>query len=226
MSRRETAAGGEPLAPGDFLAQREFLRRLARGLLSGREGADDLVQETWLAASRADPRPWPSRGSLRAWLAGVLRNVARTSARGERRRREHEHRLEPPGTAAPAHSVAAALDVQRRVVEALQALAEPYRTVVVLRYYHDLTPTEIAQRLGAPIDTVETRVKRALARLRGDLRAGDPGPTWLDGLALLAGGAPPVSVPNQSAPAGWRPRWIMPNRSPKSLFLALYTPSQ
>ena len=46
------------------------------------------------------------------------------------------------------------------------ALDEPYRTVILMRYYEDLTPSQIAEHLGLPAATVRTRLRRGLERLR------------------------------------------------------------
>ncbi|MEM7263157.1 MAG: carboxypeptidase regulatory-like domain-containing protein, partial [Planctomycetota bacterium] len=54
-------------------------------------------------------------------------------------------------------------------VEAVLALPEPYREMVVRRYFHGATPTEIAARLDLPVKTVKTRLHRALERLRREL---------------------------------------------------------
>jgi protocatechuate 3,4-dioxygenase beta subunit len=76
------------------------------------------------------------------------------------------------------------------VVDAVLLLHEPYRTTVVLRFYEDLEPAEIARRLGINGATVRTRLKRGLDMLRArlDRDAGDRR-AWC--LALL-----PVLVPH------------------------------
>jgi DNA-directed RNA polymerase specialized sigma24 family protein len=69
-----------PPTADDLRSLRSLAQRLARNTAE----ADDLVQETWLAAeqtSTAQPR------SRRAWLHGVLRNRGRMLRRGEARRR-------------------------------------------------------------------------------------------------------------------------------------------
>lgn len=63
-----------PFRPEELLEHAAWIRRLARRLVQGEARADDLVQETWLAALRAAPRGGP----LRPWLARVARNFART----------------------------------------------------------------------------------------------------------------------------------------------------
>ncbi len=57
---------------------------LARSILSDRETAEDVVQETWLAAIRGLDR-FEGRSSLKTWIFSILTNVARTRAKRERR---------------------------------------------------------------------------------------------------------------------------------------------
>ena len=52
---------------------------------------------------------------------------------------------------------------------ALDSIPDAERQVLELAYYHDLTQTEIATRLGWPLGTVKTRTRRALLRLRASL---------------------------------------------------------
>ena len=59
------------------------------------------------------------------------------------------------------------------VATALATMPEVERTVIVLAYREGLTQSEIAERLDWPLGTVKTRTRRALARLRHVLEAGD-----------------------------------------------------
>lgn len=70
-----------PVDTSELLAHATWLRRLARSLV--REGADDLVQDTWVAALR---RPPDGERSVRPWLRTVLINVARLRWRGNANR--------------------------------------------------------------------------------------------------------------------------------------------
>ena len=54
------------------------------------------------------------------------------------------------------------------VAEVAAGLSEPYRTAVYLRFYEGLLPRRIADHLGVPVETVRTRIKRALVMLRED----------------------------------------------------------
>jgi protocatechuate 3,4-dioxygenase beta subunit len=100
-------------------------------------------------------------------------------------RARHQRR----GAGAPVEATdaaAARVEMQSRVVAALQTLPAPYLSVVVARFYDGLGPAEIARRTNTPVRTVETRLRRALARLRVELDASVPGgrQAWM--IALLA----------------------------------------
>ena len=68
----------EAMSPDQLTTHEAFLRRLARALVSDGPDADDLVQEAYAAALE---RPPEAPGSLRAWMAGVVRNKARVAGR-------------------------------------------------------------------------------------------------------------------------------------------------
>jgi RNA polymerase sigma-70 factor (ECF subfamily) len=158
----------EPISAELLLEHNAFLKALARSLVLDESRADDVVQETYMAALR---RPPPSPVRLRAWLAAVLKNLARRSYRteGRLRRREQAGARQPdvPGVA----DVAARLEVQRDIADAVARLAEPGRTAIVLRYFDGLKPAEIAAREGVSVRTIESRLRRARGRLRGMLDA-------------------------------------------------------
>lgn len=159
----------------ELLAHAAFVRRIAVGLLRDPHDVDDAVQDTYLAALRTPP----ARG-LRAWLAVVVRNTARMRLRGERRRLAHERSAARPDAIAGVADAAARMDVHRRLAEEVLALDEPTRTMIVLRYLDGLKPRAIAARLGVPLDTVRSRLRRGLGRLRGRLDAwrGGDRPAW------------------------------------------------
>src|SRR5262245_66615448 len=73
-----------------LLRESAWLLRLARSLVHEASEADDLVQETWVAALAHPPRAASGGGGLRAWLDTVARNLARSRRRSEARRGTHE----------------------------------------------------------------------------------------------------------------------------------------
>ncbi|MBL8842002.1 MAG: sigma-70 family RNA polymerase sigma factor [Planctomycetes bacterium] len=201
----------EPLAPpashpslGDDAAlagHAGFLRRLARSLLFDRAAADDVAQLALLLAleRRVAGGPQSARegishagdGSLRGWLAGVVRNLVRQEGREQQRRAAREERAATREPLPAAIDSAARLELSQRVLAAVQALDEPYRTAVVLRWFDGLKPAAIAKRTGVPVETARTRLKRALEQLRRRLDAGQRGGRLEWGLLLLPTALPP-----------------------------------
>lgn len=148
-----------PPEPEALLEHRAFLRVIAKGLLRDEDAAEDVAQDALLAAME---RP-PKGPNLKGWLGAVARNLARMARRGERRRAERERRAARPEATAPADEAMALLEVQRKVVEAVLALEEPYRTAIVLHYFHDLPVRDLALRLrvdaGEPVPDVNIRIE-------------------------------------------------------------------
>jgi RNA polymerase sigma-70 factor (ECF subfamily) len=163
-------------------------------LTTDRQMAEEVVQETFLAVwNRADLFN-PATGSLAAWLHTIARNrtVDRLRAAGRRPRLvsvsavgpddEPEsvalERLAANGSAAGATVVGGAdshgapeaalvgAELRATLREAIDAMPDAERTVILLAYRLDLTQSEIADRLGWPLGTVKTRTRRALLRLR------------------------------------------------------------
>jgi RNA polymerase sigma factor (sigma-70 family) len=150
-----------------LLAEGTALRSLARSLLGGHADAEDLVQDTLVASLRS---PCADAGR-RPWLAGTLRNLALLWRRTSARRAARE--AVAAATASPGDGDPAAIAVQaeamREVAAAVHELEEPFRTVVVLRFWRGLLPEAIAQQLGVPRNTVRSRLQRGLERLRARL---------------------------------------------------------
>lgn len=158
---------GYPPEPEHFLQHAASMRALARYLVRDDARVDDVIQETWLAAL---VRPPAEHGSLRGWLHRVLRSLAFRTLRDERRRRRREQTA--------ARSERADLDPETVVERAelhqslgalVLALEEPYRSTVILRFFEDLGPRQIARRQGIPESTVKSRLARALEMLRSRL---------------------------------------------------------
>lgn len=185
----------DPLSPHVLVANRSFMRRVARELC-GESLADDAVQAASVHALRAAPR---SGGAVRSWLRSVTRNAALDLVRSEQRRRRRESLAAPP---LEARGGPAASEAQLHLVaQSLAALREPYRTTLRLRFYDGLSYRAIARREGVGVEAVRSRVKRGLAELRRrlDERFGGEG-AWLP--VLL--GWPGVSL--RGRPGAVRPR--------------------
>jgi len=144
------------------------VRALIRRFTSDPHLQDDVAQETWLAVLRHTA----GGGHLtRGWLSTVARNFVLQTLRAEQRRRLRESavvRLVPDAS----HDATRDADLHRRVLAAVQALAPAYREVVHRRFYDDQMPTAIAEAMELPLETVRTRLRRALAQVARALRVG------------------------------------------------------
>lgn len=173
----------EPTAIETILADDRFVRALARRLVRDEATADDVAQAAYVEALGRRP----DSSSPRGWVATVVRHVASNLRRGEVRRARHELAASRAEEQAPESLLAEREEIRQRLVAAVMQLGRPRSSVVILRYFDDLPPRAIAARLGMPVETVRTHLKRAHAELRtrlGDDRRGD-GSSFLAALPLL-----------------------------------------
>jgi RNA polymerase sigma factor (sigma-70 family) len=180
--------------PSDLLSHASWLRQLARSLV--REGADDLVQDTWVAALR---RPPENARSARPWLRTVITNAARLRWRGDANRTARETAaadLEDDEVPSP-EKLLERHELQQLLARLVGELDEPFRSTILLRFAEGLTPTQIARRLAIPAGTVRWRLKEALDRLRAQLDALHRGDrrAWMLALAPLAVPRPAAMSP-------------------------------
>jgi RNA polymerase sigma-70 factor (ECF subfamily) len=135
---------------------------LAYYILGDTHEAEDATQE-------AMTRAWKARRSLRqiesfdAWIDRIVVNSCRERMR--RRRNIREIAL-PEGVEPEAMDRYGALLARDSIGRALGELTLDQRTVVILRYWRDLSLEQIAERLGWPLGTVKSRLHYALAALR------------------------------------------------------------
>jgi len=188
-------------APEILLGHAAFLKNLARALLRDEQAAEDVVQDAFLAAIEKPPAP----GNLRAWLASVVRHLSLSRLRSAKRRSAREQRAGGEGGDGPPppEDVVARMELQRRVVAAVLALDEPYRTAIARRYLDEWSLAEIAREAGVPVATARTRLRRGLDRLRARLDdEADGRGAWSAGLlALLARETTPAAPAGAAAAA-------------------------
>ena len=203
------------IQPEVLLRESTWLQALAEGIVHDEHAAKDVVQATFLRALTHPPR---SAGALRAWLGQVTRRFAyRTGdrARWGRRREEAAARAEAQPSAS---DLVTRASLHRAVVDAVLALDEPQRATVLMRFFEDLPPREIAKRHGVPVATVRSRLRRALDRLRDTLdRTAGGREAWMSGLGITT--APLAVAAGSAGTAGaatvgfWGPR----DEGPRSL---------
>ena len=137
-------------------------------LIGDRAGSEDVVQQAFTNIWRWASGYRRERGPAKSWLYTIARNAAFDALRSRGAPSWWEIPDLPddrPGlderalAAEDAYSVHAAVD----------ALPDREREVIELAYFHGLSQSEVAARLGAPLGTIKTRTRRALAHLANRL---------------------------------------------------------
>ena len=123
--------------------------------------AEDITQDVFLRLLRGEVRFDAARGSLRAFLLGVARNLALQRLRSESRWEpiDEEQFVAPP-------IALDTLDTGELVGRAVRALPPFQREVFILAEYEELTLDEIARTVDTSVGAVKARLHRARENLR------------------------------------------------------------
>jgi RNA polymerase sigma factor (sigma-70 family) len=174
-------SGDERACESLYLAFYAPLWRYAFGYVRSSPIAEEIVQEVFMALWR-DRATWTVSTSVRAWLYGATRNHALNHLRhervvasasgptaedGERSATEPFAQFAMGAPPADAHEVVESRELDVAVERALDGLPARRRLAMILRWKHDLGPTEIAHVLG----TTPEAVRVLLTRARQDLTA-------------------------------------------------------
>lgn len=131
--------------------------------------AEDVTQRVFVAAWNGRERYDAQRASLSAWLVGITRHAIADAhqARARERAMTAQVAAMTGDESVPAPEVELA---DRLVIADEMARLEPLpRQVVELAFFDDLTHLQIAERLGMPVGTVKSHIRRSLTKLRGRL---------------------------------------------------------
>jgi len=160
----ESRASDDDAAFRDYVLTRSTaLLRMAIMLTGNRADAEDLLQ----AALVKTYRSWSKINDRAALDAYVRRAMVNTHISWWRRRRLEEYPTdELPDQVVADHAWDS--DMAEVVRRALDRLPQRMRAAVMLRYFEDMTESEIAATLGISLGTVKSTVSRAVARLRID----------------------------------------------------------
>ncbi|MFJ6215384.1 SigE family RNA polymerase sigma factor [Streptomyces sp. NPDC092296] len=171
--RRTPRTGGRRYAPGGeedrptladlYRARRLDMVRLAVLLVDDQHAAEDIVQDAFAALHRSHGETLADLENAAAYLHTSVLNAARSVLRRRRTARAYVPPHEVPG--APVDERVLLADEHRRVITALGGLKRRQREVLVLRYWSELSETEIAEALGMSRGTVKSTASRALDAL-------------------------------------------------------------
>jgi RNA polymerase sigma-70 factor (ECF subfamily) len=154
----------------DLSLEREFERRLvecatlafrvAFSVLRHREDAEDVAQDAFAKAYRSF-RQLRDRDRFRAWLVRMTWRLALDRRRGDRRRTTREQQVVPDPATNPAAAERAA-----QLWQAIDALPEKLRLVVVLAGIEGHDMREVGALLGIPEGTVKSRLFQARQQMK------------------------------------------------------------
>jgi RNA polymerase sigma-70 factor (ECF subfamily) len=145
-------------------------------MVGDRTIAEDITQEAFLSMWRSRARYERERGSVRAWVLGIVhhrtidalrRNLVhdrkRASAEGLEERQEAPERTDVE---------VVRRDEARSVREAMETLPEEQNQVIRLAYFGGFTHSQIAEMLDMPVGTVKGRMRLGLDKMRRNLAPG------------------------------------------------------
>jgi len=137
---------------------------VARRMLRRQDLAEEAVQDTFMRVWRGARTFDPQKGGARTWLYAILRNSALSILRDEGRFTSDEDA--PEGADPMTADALALLPESSALRRCLEQLDGSRRAVVVLAYVHGLSHGELAGRLGVPLGTVKSWVRRSLMSLQ------------------------------------------------------------
>jgi RNA polymerase sigma-70 factor (ECF subfamily) len=148
--------------------QHEIYRTACR-FCGNEEDAHDVAQESFVRAYLHFDRFQPG-SNFRAWMHRILRNHFINQYHRARSRSEVPLEENDPGGGEPADAALLRDALDEEVEQALDALADKYRTVVVMADIEEMSYAEISRALKVPVGTVRSRLFRARRLLQHSLR--------------------------------------------------------
>ena len=146
-----------------FTRYREAIRRLFEQRLGNRDTADDLLQETFIKVY-LHLANYSDNYTFGQWVYTIARNtlIDYLRRRTDDISIEHDHRTPIAMVPSPEESVI--INQRRAHFDAsLNELSEDYRQIIEMRFLEEYSYEEIAEKLGRPINTIKTQIRRAKA---------------------------------------------------------------
>mgnify|MGYP002401647631 CR=1 FL=1 len=149
-----------------------YIRRLALSILDDLHEADDVAQETFVAAHRS-MTGFRNEANPKTWLTAIAINACRGRLRKRKVRQtlsttlEALHLLKNPSPSPEQAAIQS--EVDQSIWQAVDALDEKHRLPVILRYVHELNVAEIAETLHLSQGTIHSRLYYARQKLQAQL---------------------------------------------------------
>lgn len=180
---------------GDAAAFEELVARHKRGLFNfllrsvhNQSRAEELLQEVFLRVIRAKDR-YQRTAKFTTWIYTIARNLCVDESRRQKFRKtipleaKRRGRGEELGLSVldvtdsgevGTDAASEAPTIRARVAAAIDNLPDDQREVFIMRQFGGLSFKQIGEAVGAPENTVKSRMRYALEKLRGDLQDIDP----------------------------------------------------
>ena len=160
-------ASDRPVEDFEALYRRTFARvyAYAASILRDRSAAEEVTAQAYERAYRKRRSFRPRRGTVDAWLFGIVRNAALDELRRQKRRAELADDAADPRAVAPDAALEGAI-ARETVRAALRDLDPRDRELLALKFAGGLSNAEIARVLGVSESNAGTRLHRVLMKLR------------------------------------------------------------
>jgi len=151
--------------------------RTAYLITGSKEAAEDALQEVFVSVWKSRHTYDPNRGKLTTWLHRITVNQC---SKGKARKAPANVSLEEKGvdllemkhSYQPEDVLINKLEYDR-LLRAMDSLDTKHRSILVLRYFNDLSYQEIAEALEIPLGTVKSRLNQSLRYLKEQMKPGE-----------------------------------------------------
>jgi RNA polymerase sigma factor (sigma-70 family) len=160
-----------------FRQHEKLVFRTAYLITGSKETSEDILQEVFISVWKSRHTYDPSKGKLTTWLHRITVNEC---SRGKTRRASATVSLEEKGIDLPEMKHQSQPDEilvskmeYEQLLKAMDALDTKHRSVLVLRYFNDLSYQDIAEALEIPLGTVKSRLNQSLRYLKEQMKPGE-----------------------------------------------------
>ena len=160
-----------------FRQYERLVFRTAYLITGSREAAEDALQEVFVSVWKSRHTYDPNKGKLTTWLHRITVNQC---SKEKARKAPVAVSLEEKGIdlpemkpqSQPEDILVSKLEYER-MLRAMDALDTKHRSILVLRYFNDLSYREIAEALEIPLGTVKSRLNQSLRYLKEQMNPGE-----------------------------------------------------
>ena len=167
-----TAAADQAAFAALYDTTKRKLFGVALTVLRRRDLAEDVLQEAYIRIWRNASRFDPARGTAMTWMTTIVRNLAIEVKRSPAAAATDDSALMViPFNGRSALDEVEATDNSCSLRHAIQALDPLKRKLVVAAYIQGQSREQLAERFGAPVNTIKTWLRRAVLDMRAALEA-------------------------------------------------------